>query len=171
MPDYKQGKIYKIQCNKTGLVYYGSTCQKLSNRLHQHKVHAKREGTGITSKLIIENNDYDIHLVENIVCDNKKELLMREDFYTANNTCVNKRRAYVSYDDHLKSARDNYYVNQEHNKKTSLKRYYDNIDRCRQYYIDNSEYKRAYAREYYNNNKIDIKFKRDLKSKCINNNK
>jgi len=27
----------------------------------------------------------------------------------------------------------------------------------------------AYAREYYNNNKIDIKFKRD--NKCINNNK
>ena len=169
MPEYKKGKIYKIECNKTGLVYYGSTCQPLSNRLHQHKVHAKREGSGITSKLIIQNNDYDIHLVENIACDTKKELLMREDFYRANNACVNKRRAYVSYDDQLKNAREHYYVNHEDNKKASLKRYYDNIDSRRQYYLDNNEVKRAYAREYYNNNKIDIKFKRD--NKCINNNK
>ena len=34
MRDYKDGKIYKIVCNNTGLTYYGSTCEKrLSRRL------------------------------------------------------------------------------------------------------------------------------------------
>ena len=34
MPDYSKGKIYKIVCNVTGLVYVGSTCEPtLARRL------------------------------------------------------------------------------------------------------------------------------------------
>lgn len=168
MPDYKKGKIYKIECNKTGLCYYGSTTQTLNARLQQHIIHAQREGCGITSKLIIDRNDYDIHLVENVSCDNKKELLIREDYYASANVCVNSRRAYLSYEDHLESARAHYYDNHEHNKKTSLARYYKNIDARKQYYEDNKEYKAEYAREYYQKNKEKIKEKMALKRVQIN---
>ena len=35
---YQEGKIYKIVCNITGEVYYGSTIEKyLSSRLAKHK--------------------------------------------------------------------------------------------------------------------------------------
>ena len=38
MRDYKDGKIYKIVCDNTGLTYYGSTCEKhLSRRLSRHR--------------------------------------------------------------------------------------------------------------------------------------
>ena len=38
MVKYENGKIYKIVCNKTGLIYYiGSTVKALYDRLSQHK--------------------------------------------------------------------------------------------------------------------------------------
>jgi predicted GIY-YIG superfamily endonuclease len=40
--DYSKGKIYKIVCNKTGLVYIGSTCRSLEQRLKEHVYDSKR---------------------------------------------------------------------------------------------------------------------------------
>ena len=34
MIDYTKSKIYKIVCNTTGLIYIGSTVNKLSRRLN-----------------------------------------------------------------------------------------------------------------------------------------
>jgi len=53
MPDYQKGKIYKIVCNETGLVYIGSTTQALSQRLQGHKKNYK------TFK-VLENDNYNI---------------------------------------------------------------------------------------------------------------
>lgn len=94
---YKNGKIYKIVCNKTGLVYYGSTCQKeLCQRLAAHKQNYKRYLNGkycfVTSYKILENEDFDIVLVEDYPCDNKEQLFTRERYYIDNNECVNKIR-------------------------------------------------------------------------------
>ena len=36
------GKIYKLICNVTGLVYYGSTTESLKQRLSEHKNKYKR---------------------------------------------------------------------------------------------------------------------------------
>ena len=37
MIDYSKGKIYKIVCNNTGLIYIGSTCEPtLARRLAKH---------------------------------------------------------------------------------------------------------------------------------------
>ncbi len=47
MPDYKLGKIYKIVCNITGKVYYGSTCEPtLARRLAKHAGNYKRWSQG-----------------------------------------------------------------------------------------------------------------------------
>ena len=35
--NYSQGKIYKIVCNKTGLIYIGSTYRTLDERLKRHE--------------------------------------------------------------------------------------------------------------------------------------
>ena len=64
MVNYQLGKVYKFVCNTTGLVYYGSTCEKsLSKRLAGHISDYKR-GKKCASIKILENNNYGIFLVE-----------------------------------------------------------------------------------------------------------
>jgi predicted GIY-YIG superfamily endonuclease len=79
MVNYNNGKIYKIVCNTTGLVYIGSTTKnKLCERLTQHKSRFKKynEGDNIkySSFLVLENNNYNIILIENYKCNSKDEL-------------------------------------------------------------------------------------------------
>jgi hypothetical protein len=95
MPDYSKGKIYKIVCNTTGLVYIGSTCEPtLARRLAGHRSTYKSFLNGekryITSAKILENNNYEIVLIENISCHNKDELYARERYFIENIECVNK---------------------------------------------------------------------------------
>ena len=91
---YTNGKIYKLVSNVTGDVYYGSTTQKLSYRLAEHKRNYKRYLKGkygyTTSYKIIETGDYDIHLVENYSCLCKKQLESIERVYIENYKCINK---------------------------------------------------------------------------------
>ena len=87
MPNYQESKIYKLVCNKTGMIYYGSTTQLLSKRKSEHKT--KIKGRPSVSKKIIENEDYDIILVEDFPCERKEQLLMRERYYIDNNECIN----------------------------------------------------------------------------------
>jgi hypothetical protein len=94
MPNYSEAKIYKLVCNKTGLVYYGSTCQPLYKRKFDHKIAYLSFLQGSNRHLkafeIIKNDDYDIVLVEDIKCENKYQLEQRERYFIENNKCVNK---------------------------------------------------------------------------------
>ena len=96
MRDYKEGKIYKIVCDNTGLTYYGSTCEKrLSRRLSKHRSNysdylKNQENNFCTSFNILEGGNYSIVLVEHYPCNSKEELLQRERFYIENNECVNR---------------------------------------------------------------------------------
>jgi len=82
---YKNGKIYKIVCNETNEVYYGSTRQKyLSNRIKTHR------GENCISKQIIDRKNYYYELVEDYSCNNRYELETRERWYILNNDCINK---------------------------------------------------------------------------------
>jgi hypothetical protein len=92
---YRNGKIYKIVCNITGLTYYGSTCKPtLARRLAKHRGCYNRwlkEKTNLTTSYhILKNGNYDIVLVELCPCNSKDELLRRERFHIENNECVNK---------------------------------------------------------------------------------
>jgi len=87
MPDYSKGKIYKIECNITGEVYYGSTTKHyLSVRIASHKYY-----TTCVSRLIIERGNYNYKVIEYYPCDNKTELLTRERWWIENNVCINKQ--------------------------------------------------------------------------------
>ena len=94
MPNYSNGKIYRIVDNTINQQYFGSTTIGLSLRLAGHlkqfKVWKKTSIKFITSFKIIENGNYDIVLVEEFPCGNKEQLHKRERFHIENNKCVNK---------------------------------------------------------------------------------
>ena len=95
MPDYQLGKIYKIECNVTGKVYIGSTCEPmLARRLTKHVTDYKRYLNGtyhyVSSFDILQNEDYDIVLIESYPCNSKDELHARERYWTNNIDCINK---------------------------------------------------------------------------------
>ena len=97
MPRYRNGKIYKIVSNKTGLVYVGSTCKTLPQRIAQHERDyqqylrtGKKYNIYMTSFKIIKGGDYKIMLIENYPCQNNKQLHAREKYYIEKINCVNK---------------------------------------------------------------------------------
>ena len=90
MPKYENGKIYRIICNQTGLQYIGSTTISLSARLSQHKKILK-DGKSGTSKIVLQNGDYNIVLLQDFPCDRKEQLLQRERYYIETMDCVNKK--------------------------------------------------------------------------------
>jgi len=98
MVNYQNGKIYKIVDNTTGKVYIGSTTKEyLSQRLAKHVSNyksylktGKKNRNYMTSYQVLENNDYEIMLLELCPCSSKDELFVRERFYTHTIECVNK---------------------------------------------------------------------------------
>ena len=147
MVDYSKGKIYKIVCNKTGKIYIGSTVSKLSKRLSQHKEKYKKYLNNtyhfLTSFEILENENFQIVLIENIPCNNKEELFRRERYYIENNKCVNK---YIP----LQTDREYYLKNIEKIKEQN-----------QNYRILNNEKIKKYRKIYYKNNTEKIKQKSD----------
>ena len=97
MPNYANGKIYKIVDNTSDMVYVGSTCEptlarRLAGHVGNYKLYLKGNNKQryITSFKIIANDDYDIILIENFSCNNKDELHARERHWTNRIDCVNK---------------------------------------------------------------------------------
>jgi len=109
MPNYKNGKIYKLTTpHNPELVYYGSTVLPLFKRKAHHKEDfIKKPDAKIKSKILYELgvNDVLITLVEACPCENKEELLKRERFYIENNQCINK---------HVPGRTQKEYANQPH---------------------------------------------------------
>ena len=92
MNKFHNSKIYKLTDNTNNQVYIGSTIQTLQQRLQGHKSGAKttKEGCGCASKSIIDNGDYKIELLEEFSCENKRELLIKEQSYIDKYDCINK---------------------------------------------------------------------------------
>jgi hypothetical protein len=85
----KKGYIYRLSCNVTGKIYYGSTSTSVNIRLGQHKYDAKRCKC-CKSKEIICNGDFRVETLETVIYTDKKELYDRESYYIKNNDCINK---------------------------------------------------------------------------------
>ena len=95
MPDYNNGKIYKIIDNTNDNIYIGSTCEKLIRRLQKHKYSYKcyfnpnvKQGY-MRSFDIIKNGDFKIVLIEEYPCENKEKLLSREQYWIDYLNCIN----------------------------------------------------------------------------------
>jgi len=89
MNKYNNGKIYMIKCNKTNLCYVGSTIQPLKTRLKKHEtdfrgfmgINGNKPRNYRGSADIIINGDYNIELLEECCCENRRELERKESLY------------------------------------------------------------------------------------------
>ncbi len=96
MSDYSLGKIYKlVSSSNSDLCYIGSTTKTLQQRRAKHCSNYKRWKAGkynsfVTSfKIIDDDNDAMIILLEKYPCNSRKELELRERYYIESNKCVN----------------------------------------------------------------------------------
>ncbi len=95
MPNYRNGKIYKIVSHQSNQCYVGSTQLKyLSSRLAIHKQEYKKWLNGkahnTTSFEILKYDDAKIILLESFPCNSKDELTARERHYIEQLNCVNQ---------------------------------------------------------------------------------
>jgi hypothetical protein len=159
MPNYQNGKIYKITSGHTDLCYIGSTSQKyLSVRFGGHKTIYKRwkEGKGCyyASCDILQYEDAKIELVETFPCNIVEELTKREGelIKEYGDKCVNRKiegRTGAEY------RQDN---------KEKLK------EQKKQYHQDNKDKLNEKSKQYYEDNKDKLK-ERNKKYKLDNANK
>ena len=157
MPNYKNGKIYKLWSLEGDDIYIGSTTQSLAQRKGDHLKHLKY-GKACSSKLLFQKyNDVKIELLEEYPCENKEQLVRKEGEYIRSNECVNKRVAGRTkneyYEDNKEKINERWRKYYEDNKKQ--KRKYD-----REYYEDNKDKIKEHARDYYEKNKDEINERR-----------
>tara|TARA_R110001592_G_scaffold318445_1_gene595579 strand:- start:605 stop:1045 length:441 start_codon:yes stop_codon:yes gene_type:complete len=116
MNKFSNAKIYRIVNDINGMTYYGSTHQKLSKRMGDHRSDYKIKKHKTYLKFG-EISDCKIFLVENFPCNSKEELKTRERFFIENYPCVNKNipgRSKVEYMKHYRL--DNkIYINAKYN--------------------------------------------------------
>ena len=121
MPDYKNGKIYKLWSPEGDEIYIGSTTQSLALRKAKHK------NDRCSSKVLFEKyTDIRIELLEEYPCDNKEQLNKKEGEYIRNNNCVNRCVAGRTNDEYGKEYRKN-------NKEKYIEQY-------KNYYEDNKKH-------------------------------
>ena len=88
MPNYQNGKVYSIRSlSRPELIYVGSTTQTLSMRMTQHRT----PSSTCVSREIINIGDAYIELIENYPCNDKNQLLARENRHMRGLECLNKR--------------------------------------------------------------------------------
>ena len=183
MPDYQNGKIYKITSGD--LTYIGSTCEPtLARRLAGHVSGYKRfqngKGYNVTSFQLIETGQYEITLVELYPCGSKDELHARERFHIENMICVNKhipcrtvKEWFNDNAEHIKEHQKAYQeanadkIKEQHkayievnadNIKEQKKAYYEaNADKIKAYYEANADKIKEQKKAYYEANTDKIK--------------
>jgi len=130
---YENGKIYKLWCAETDMIYIGSTTQPLYKRLYAHK----NRNAYTSRELFKVSNDVKIELIENYKCNNKEELHRREGELIRENKeiCINLNIA-------GRTPKEYRETNKERIKEQS-----------KEYKETNKEQIKEYKREYYKNNK------------------
>ena len=93
MPNYQNGKIYKLVSNISNDIYIGSTVNKLSHRLNEHK---HKANACVSKQLFTDDAVIQIILIETCPCNNKSELTAREHHYITTLVCINKRIPFVT---------------------------------------------------------------------------
>ena len=167
MPDYSQGKIYRIYSPSHLEVgqYIGSTTQPLSKRMVEHRAkyrgHQAGKNNFVSSFTILQYDDVRIELVEEYPCKNKEQLNRKEgEIIRCAENCVNRciaGRTDTEYEeDHREeiSARKKEY--REAHKDEALARskaYYEAHKeelsaKHKAYYEAHRDEVRAYAKEY-----------------------
>jgi len=126
MPNYQQGKIYKIVSPHTDKIYIGSTTkQYLSCRKAIHKAHYKMWKADNTNQYCSSFELYDLGDVEYILlelykCSSKDELSARERYWieqNINNVVNIVKRPSASREEQKQQKHEYYEKNKEHLKE------------------------------------------------------
>jgi hypothetical protein len=86
MPNYQNGKIYRITCNVTGEDYINCTTLALCQRIQQHRQEFKQYMNG-THKYyhllhkVMDADDYELILLEQYPCNSKDDLNERRRYW------------------------------------------------------------------------------------------
>ena len=132
MSKYQNAKVYKIVSKNTDKCYVGSTCQELKERLREHITNFKID-SATTSKHILKFGDYEIILIENYCCENKKELRNKERFYIESLNSVNKvipGRTKKQYYQHNAAALKEYQKQYIEDNRANLNKYKNTKNTC-----------------------------------------
>ena len=166
MPDYQQGKIYKILNTIDDEIYVGSTCEVLSRRMSHHRAPLKRNINCLIYKhmkqLGVEN--FYIELIEDYPCERNEQLVKREGEIIRNIGTLNKCGTISikenMFEYHKQYHHDNlekrteqkhiwYERNKEHIKEQTKGYYENNKESIKDYYERNKER----IKDYYERNK------------------
>lgn len=121
MPDYSQGKIYKITSKEGNISYVGSTTYfYLSQRWGQHRILYKKWMEGkhnfCTSYYVLGFPDSEIELLEEFPCKNIAELNRQEGVWQRRTpNCVNRTMAGRTKKEYFADNREK--LNQRSNEK------------------------------------------------------
>jgi hypothetical protein len=141
MPDYSNGKIYRLVCNTTGKQYVGSTANPLYKRKSEHKKGYKMWLEGrhnyVSSYEVVKGDNYEIVLVENYPCKDRNELNARERYWIETLECVN-----LLVPTRTASERPNY---EQHKKEA--------VERASKWYQEHKDYRKEYMKNYVEDNK------------------
>ena len=135
--EYSKGKIYKILNNTTLDVYVGSTCQKLSKRLanHKTKLNEGKQNLLYSKMREIGDKNFYIELVEDYPCENGEQLKRREGEVIREIGTLNEKIAGRTKQEHRDDNREN--IQQKEAER----------------YINNKEAIKAKRKEHYQENK------------------
>lgn len=97
----KNAIIYLLFSESANLKYYGSTRQKLCQRLAEHNRDCKKNNS-VSSKEVMKCGDYKIIILEQFENISLRDLKLREGYYITNNECVNKNVAGATLDENYK---------------------------------------------------------------------
>jgi hypothetical protein len=167
--DYSKGKIYQIVDYTNDNVYVGSTCEptlarRLANHVNNYKAYLNGDKKYMSSYKIIENNNYDILLIEAYPCNTRDELHKREGYYIKNTpNCVNK---FIAGRTDAQYRQDN----KEKIVKQMKQHYDDNKQKIsevhKKYYENNKEKISEVHKQYYEKNREKLLEKKNQTIKC-----
>ena len=181
MSKYQNGKIYKIIDNTNGKIYIGSTREKsLNRRLQKHKssyncyLNPNVKQGKMASFDIIENGDFKIVLIEDCPCENKDQLLSREQYHIERNDCINindavhdNKKCYKIYSeknrDKLNKGSRDWVKNNKDKRAMVSKKYADKNKEKRKIHIENvRKYKFSFGGDIRSDNCNMLKINLDI---------
>lgn len=166
MPNYQNGKIYKLVSNLTDKIYIGSTTQSLSQRMGGHRKDYKNK-YNIASSILVAYGDAKPILIKKYPCNSREELEAEERVYIEKIKCINKNiptrtksEYYQDNKEHILEYQTSYYQdNKEHilEYQTTYKQVNkEQIRKQRQQYtLKNKEYRKHYIYWYHNKHLFD----------------
>jgi hypothetical protein len=118
MPDYSNGKIYKIIDESDDEIYVGSTVQELKTRFRTHGMFTTYKRDKQSCKII---------LIERYPCKSKRELETREQYWIDNIICINRLDAVMNIEkkkiNYEKRMQDEHYRNKRNEYSNKYREY------------------------------------------------